>query len=199
MLGGLPQIKKYPGDMMISQFQPVRPRTTVPFVWSDRTCQGRRLGLRIGSTTKELNIDKETPKIVVQVGQERYSVEVSVTGNAKKIKISAVDAARESRKQALFLQSLLKRCMLQQLSVGVRLEGLGLSFIDDKPAELLFLSLFDLRLELQRWAEQRQDGSGVMETVTKAKLHLQHLQLDNMAHQVMPVILAPTKPLVRDH
>jgi len=59
---------------------------------------------------------------------------------------------------------------------------MGLSFIDDKPSELLFLSLYNLKIELQRWAEQRQDGSGIIETMTKTKLHLQHLQLDNMAH-----------------
>lgn len=59
------------------------------------------------------------------------------------------------------------------------------------------MSLYNIKVEIQRWIEPRQDGTGVMENLTKLKLHLQHLQLDNMVNQIMPVLLAPTKALTR--
>jgi hypothetical protein len=36
--------------------------------------------------------------------------------------------------------------MLLRLAIEIRLEGLGISFIDNTPKELLYLSLYDLEL-----------------------------------------------------
>jgi len=61
---------------------------------------------------KDINLDKEMAKTQVSVNEQRFNVEVTVSGNAKRIKISNINADRESLKQALFLQNLLKRYML---------------------------------------------------------------------------------------
>jgi len=68
--------------------------------------------LKIGNTMKDINLDKEMAKTQVSVNEQRFNVEVTVSGNAKRIKISNINADRESLKQALFLQNLLKRYML---------------------------------------------------------------------------------------
>ena len=44
--------------------------------------------------------------------------------------------------------------------------------------------------------EARSDHSGIFDSNTKFQFLLRHLQLDNMTNQIMPVILAPTRPLL---
>jgi hypothetical protein len=46
------------------------------------------------------------------------------------------------------LIALIKRRIGQKLAITLSLKGLGLSFIDETPQELLFLSLHDLNLSL---------------------------------------------------
>ena len=76
------------------------------------------------------------------------------------------------------------------------MKGIGLSFIDYQPRELLYLSIYNIKFGMQNWIETRIDGSGLMESITKFKLNIDHLQLDNMINQIMPVVLAPIKPLL---
>lgn len=83
------------------------------------------------------------------------------------------------------------------MDINLDLRGIGLSFIDDKPVEILFLTLFGINIDLHRWAESRSDGSGVLETMTRIKLNLNHVQIDNMVNDIMPVILAPARSLAK--
>lgn len=76
------------------------------------------------------------------------------------------------------------------------MRGLSLSFIDEKPQELLLLTIYDVRVRLFKWFEPREDRSGIFEQNTKLKFQIEHLQLDNMNNNIMPVILAPMKPLL---
>lgn len=34
------------------------------------------------------------------------------------------------------------------MNIGIDLKGIGLSFIDDKPSELLFLSLYNIKIDM---------------------------------------------------
>ena len=61
------------------------------------------------------------------------------------------------------------------MKVSLNFKGFGVSIIDEQPRELLFLSVYNLNLQLSRWIETRSDGSGVLETVTKLKFSLEHL------------------------
>lgn len=71
-----------------------------------------------------------------------------------------------------------------------------LSFIDEKPQEVLLLALYDVKLRLLQWTESRDDVGAIFENVRKIKFQMQHLQLDNMTSVGMPVILAPSKVLL---
>jgi len=42
----------------------------------------------------------------------------------------------------------MKRRFYSKLNIDLELKGIGLSFIDDKPSELLFLSLYQIEIEL---------------------------------------------------
>lgn len=51
-------------------------------------------------------------------------------------------------------------------------------------------------MRLFKWFEPREDRSGIFEQNTKLKFQIEHLQLDNMTNNIMPVVLAPVKPLL---
>eukprot|EP00347_Sterkiella_histriomuscorum_P017164 403350423 len=200
ILNGLAQLKKHlnPDEMIVGKFHKIKNKITVPYVWQDRTLPNRLLAIKIGNSLKEINIDQGMQKLIFSASnQMRYNVEINVSGNAKKIKISSINDEKESFKKAIYLQNLLKRQTLSSLSINLDLRGIGLSFIDEKPVELLFLSLFGINIDLHRWAESRSDGSGILETMTRITLHLNHLQIDNMVNDIMPVILAPSRSLAK--
>lgn len=56
--------------------------------------------------------------------------------------------------------------------------------------------MYDAKLRFNQWYEPREDRIGIFENGTKIKFQMEHLQLDNMTSNTMPVILAPVKPLM---
>ena len=73
-------------------------------------------------------------------------IEVRVSGSSKKLVIMEKTERVENRPNHLI--ALIKRRIGQKLAITLSLKGLGLSFIDETPQELLFLSLHDLNLSL---------------------------------------------------
>ena len=85
------------------------------------------------------------------------------------------------------------------------LSHFGLSFIDDSPTEMLYLSLSGLELEVVEWGEKTrnmEEGgccwgekgvSTVVERVWKVFGKVDKVQIDNMMNESMPVILAPRR------
>jgi hypothetical protein len=84
----------------------------------------------------EINIDKAMHQSEIAVGhsveKREYIVEVKVTGDAKRIKITYKND-RKRITPAQYLQNVLKKRQGQQLSFSLDLKGVCLSFIDDKP------------------------------------------------------------------
>jgi hypothetical protein len=73
-------------------------------------------------------------------------IEVRVSGSSKKLVVMEKTERVENRPNHLI--ALIKRRIGQKLAITLSLKGLGLSFIDETPQELLFLSLHDLNLSL---------------------------------------------------
>jgi hypothetical protein len=71
---------------------------------------------------------------------------VRVSGSSKKLVVMEKTERVENRPNHLI--ALIKRRIGQKLAITLSLKGLGLSFIDETPQELLFLSLHDLNLSL---------------------------------------------------
>lgn len=69
-----------------------------------------------------------------------------VSGSSKKLVVMEKTERVENRPNDLI--ALMKRRIGQKLAITLSLKGLGLSFIDETPQELLFLSLHDLNLSL---------------------------------------------------
>ena len=69
-----------------------------------------------------------------------------VSGSSKKLVIMEKTERVENRPNDLI--ALMKRRIGQKVAITISLKGLGLSFIDETPQELLFLSMYELNLSL---------------------------------------------------
>jgi hypothetical protein len=69
-----------------------------------------------------------------------------VSGSSKKLVIMEKIERVENRPNDLI--ALMKRRIGQKVAITISLKGLGLSFIDETPQELLFLSMHELNLSL---------------------------------------------------
>ena len=69
-----------------------------------------------------------------------------MSGSSKKLVIMEKTERVENRPNDLI--ALMKRRIGQKVEITISLKGLGLSFIDETPQELLFLSLYELNLSL---------------------------------------------------
>ena len=69
-----------------------------------------------------------------------------MSGSSKKLVIMENTERVENRSNDLI--ALMKRRIGQKAAITISLKGLGLSFIDETPQELLFLSLHELHLSL---------------------------------------------------
>lgn len=75
---------------------------------------------------------------------DAFLIEVRVTGSSKKMIIQDRDEGLLNKNNNLI--SLLKRRIGQKSGINISLKGIGLSFIDEKPQELLFLTIQDINL-----------------------------------------------------
>jgi hypothetical protein len=123
--------------------------SSAPFTWANRTLPKRLLGLRLGSSIYEIDLEKELEVTEIKSNdelEETLLIEVRVSGSSKKLVIMEKTERVESRSNDLI--ALMKRRIGQKAAITISLKGLGLSFIDETPQELLFLSLHELHLSL---------------------------------------------------
>lgn len=163
----------------MGRFLKLKPLVTQPFAWASMLNQNKQLAVKIGTQIHRINIDKAMGKTEIQTGTQLYVVEIRVTANAKRIRIGYRDnksgTSNNKRVQAEYLTNLLKKTQGREMMVSVDMRGMSLSFVDEKPQELLLLTIYDVRVRLFKWYEPREDRSGVFEKNTKLKFQMQHL------------------------
>ena len=84
----------------------------------------------------------------IKIKGNLYHIEVKVAGNAKRLKITNVKEDHERKIKAAYLYDMMMRYQASQLNLDISLKGLGLSFVDEKPKELLYLSIYNPHLSL---------------------------------------------------
>ena len=99
---------------------------------------------------------------------------------------------------------MLASMMKKESKFNVSLQGIGVSLIDNEPKEVLYISIYKLSFLIEKWTEQqnkRNEMEGierVSELITKYDLRIDHIQIDNMLNNVIPVFFCPLKELVKD-
>jgi hypothetical protein len=86
---------------------------------------------------------------------------------------------------------MIKKLIWHKKSIKFKLKGIGLSFIDETPQELLYFTFHGLKLSFYQWLELRNkndtinindwtDEPSYFDQNSKIRGSLKHLQLDNM-------------------
>jgi len=78
------------------------------------------------------------------------------------------------------------------MSVQLYLKGLGLSFLDNQPKELIYVTLDDIELRYSAKTITEIDGEQQV-TSTKLMSKIGSVQIDNLLNEDMPVVIGPTK------
>ena len=138
---------------LIGEFVRVQPKVLRAYAWNKRTEGNRLLAIKLGGVSgclQHINIDKAVKKFEVKTpNQQVYLIEVKIVGSVKKVKISEKTESLGEFVKAKYLQELLKKYYGQKINLGLDLKGVGISFIDETPEELLFLSLYEIKVQLQ--------------------------------------------------
>lgn len=86
--------------------------------------------------------------------------------------------------------------MLHVFNSGVRMEfsfkGFGVSLIDNKPRELLYICVNELDLEYTFGSRELVDVTEDKEEITRFMMDIGNIQIDNLVNEDMPVIFGAT-------
>jgi len=124
-------------------------RTKLGFAWDNRLLTNRKLEVKIDDFKEHLNIDKVLKKKTIE-GRRKdalYHVEVLVTGSNKKVVISTIEKKQEAMEPGQ-LEKLMWRFSSMQMRLHLDLVGVGVSFIDNEPKELIYASLYNIQVEI---------------------------------------------------
>lgn len=112
------------------------------------------------------------------------TLKVCCTSDRQRVRAELGEGATQD--SSMLAESAIDTVDLPETELRLRLKGLGISIIDDTPAELLFLSLEDIRATYV-----------ITERDVRACLRLGWLQIDNQQlNTIFPVLLRPSKVIL---
>ena len=166
--------------------------------------------ISIEDKKKEYRIEDVKKKEPFIVKNKKYSVEVTTTGYYRQLEIKDVEIekiikSRNNKKlENNFLYSPLNqeftKMILEKktrMSAKINLRGVGVSIVNKEPKEILYLSLYGLEVGFGQETLEKNDTNQI-EMSLELNLKLNHFQIDNMANDENPIIIAPFKALVKD-
>ena len=99
------------------------------------------------------------------------------------------------KKNTNLLQDLImKRIKGTEMKVTMRMEGVGISFVDSEPKEVLYISIYKIKLQMQVQEEMTEHG---IQRDKNIALAVYHMQIDNQipSESVNKIIIAPEQEL----
>jgi len=81
-----------------NKFLYINPKGQIPYAWQDRVQPVKKLMIKIEGVTEVINMEKaQKLKIIETENGSRYQVDVRVSGNAKKLRISNIKNEEEGK------------------------------------------------------------------------------------------------------
>ncbi len=91
-------------DYVIGNVRTLKPKSEVAYAWTDRTQPVKRLYLKFGQKVEVLNIDKAMKKKQISLNKyEKLNIEVRVSGNIKRVRITTINNEADKNHQGMFL------------------------------------------------------------------------------------------------
>ncbi|CAI2359786.1 unnamed protein product [Moneuplotes crassus] len=170
----------------------------IPFVWDDQTVNEKKIILEIDGQRKEYDLDEIKEKKDFVVKKKKYYIELISTGFFRELEIR--DRV-SSKNKAIKSKDLLKSLMVAPrnrtgMKANLDLRGLGISFVDKEPKEVLYISIFRIIAKIER--ETVNKGRGVIETSEEYDFMIYHFQIDNMVTTENSILFSPEEILDKE-
>ncbi len=136
--------------------------TQVPYVWEDITQDVKKLKVTVGGGSRTYNLDKIKiyKSIIGERGGGKYTVQLKAKGYTRCLEVKQKEEKSDLLQPgklaaSKYLQMMLIKRQFQrnEMNLTVRVHGLGFSFVDNEPKELLYVSLYKLTLKMTSWKE----------------------------------------------
>mmetsp|Transcript_8999 Transcript_8999/g.8372 ORF Transcript_8999/g.8372 Transcript_8999/m.8372 type:complete len:369 (-) Transcript_8999:322-1428(-) len=181
------------------KFSKMKQKKTTPYAVQNKTLPEQKVLIKLCNKMVMVNLGKrDKPKQLLDANHNLFRIDMKISGFGKKIIISRVARNRQENVQekppeSVLFQSL-KQKFFEEIKASFLFKGLGISVVDDKPREILFMSFFNIKTDLKQGMEARGDGrQKVLETLSHFKFSVQHIQIDNCLNISQPIIMAPQR------
>ena len=91
---------------------------------------------------------------------------------------------------------LTKKKKRSEFNYKLDLRGLGISIVDKEPKEVIYMSLY--RIKINYSSESAEKDNGVTEISQEVDMILYHMQIDNMVSMENPILFTPMEILDKD-
>ncbi|CAG9327203.1 unnamed protein product [Blepharisma stoltei] len=161
----------------------IKPGSVVPWAFDDNLVNNKKIIVESENAKNKYSLEK----IQKQKNFGNHKVEVVVEGVTRQLNISEPDLPKgTSIVQALYEMFAVK----SSFKVLLEMKGIGLSIIDEKPTEKIYISMMGLFAKLKK--TDILFGKR-LDTALKADIKLGNFQIDNMdnMNSMFPVIYSP--------
>ncbi len=199
------------------------PGLMLPLMWPDHTTPQKKVDLVISGKARPYDITKVGRLKTLVVGHRHYRVRTITRNFGRQMVVSEVgkrpesieeekvelvekrEAEREKQgaeirkgeKKGELVEEVKKepRHTKDDLKIRVALLGCGISIVDGDPKELIYMSVHEINLELEK---QVIDEAGTQDTDYYFSLDIGHAQIDNMLPKSFPVVFGPQRLFLKD-
>eukprot|EP00344_Euplotes_crassus_P011103 CAMPEP_0197018198 /NCGR_PEP_ID=MMETSP1380-20130617/79966_1 /TAXON_ID=5936 /ORGANISM="Euplotes crassus, Strain CT5" /LENGTH=753 /DNA_ID=CAMNT_0042445389 /DNA_START=109 /DNA_END=2369 /DNA_ORIENTATION=- len=165
----------------------------IPFVWDDQTANDKKVILEIDGERKEYDLDEIQDKKDFVVKKKKYYIKLVSTGYFRELEIRdriSNKGNKTNSKDMLKSLMLISKKNKTGMKANLDLRGMGISFVDKEPKEVLYISIFRILAKIER--EITDKGRGVVESNEEYDLMIYHMQVDNMVTKENAILLYPT-------
>ena len=154
---------------------------SVDYTWEDQVAHYKMITFMIDGEKRKYEIEKIGKLKPIKTGRDVFNIELRATSYYREFVITSDNYMRKmnkkKNKRKNFLEGLMsRRCSRSEMEVKIYLEGIGISFVDSEPKEVLYFSIFKIALEYLKREETSDEG---IENFTDINLRLYHIQIDN--------------------
>ena len=164
----------------------------VPFCWDDQTINSKKLVLEIEGKNQAYTIDEIEDKKPIKIGGMKYYVSVILNGFYTEVQIRQyVD--QEEDEESFNVLSILSMAdtKTRGMNLTMSFEGIGISFVDEEPKELIYLSIYKIDGSIIDETRTIEFNDKNLEHQKEYDLTIAHMQIDNVVSKENPIILSP--------
>jgi hypothetical protein len=171
----------------------------IPFVWDDQTKDDKKVIIEIDGQSKEYDLDEIQDKKDFVIKKKKYYVKLISTGYFRELEIrDKLSNVGKTGNPSDMLKSLMLVSKRNRtgMKANLDLRGVGLSFVDKEPKEILYISIFKIVAKYD--SETINKGRGQLEINEEYDLMVYHMQIDNMVSLENPILFSPMEILDKD-